>query len=661
MWCAFAVSLLEGAEPRSIAGRAERPGGTSGPSDSELLETARGFPPMPRSSADLLAFAGRVTFASGTPFNDLEYTLFDTDYIEGETNGYDTFFPVDPRDEVPGADTVKLVRCVNNLDLEAAYHGPTGDRIILGTAENPQPFFLRGDDGHDNDYAVIQNFDYNSGHIQLRGEPEQYRVLHATRSDGVATEGFYVFFVGHGGIDLVAFVFPCEDLGETISGNPPQDDQLLCDTDRLIALDDGVSFRFAEPVAAEPVVRAERAVQIGTEGNEIVGGIALDGAGNRYVFGASDGSLGGTLDEESSIFVAQYTSDGSPGWVFELGMANGSLLFDAVADDEHLYAVGRTLGSLPGFTNQGRWDAVLLKLRLSDGALIDSDQFGNSGLDGYGNVVLDDAGHLFVSGAGSPEGAIGTDEEYLVAKHRTRDLENVWRLIQAPDADRVIVSEAWGGLCYVAGDAPGDGRLVTAGWFMTFGGADSFVEVFDQLMTEAPRRVATAVIASAGTQADWVLDNAVDRDGTIYAVGYTTGTLGQRSLGDGDAFVVKLGPMLDNARFVQVGTSSSDMFRRLVIDGDVLIAAGYTYGDSPAAGGHNLDRSMTTGDVLIQRFDRSLEPLGAVQLGTAHEDRGHIAVRDGLVHVGGMTEAAFAGESRGAFDAFLVVLGEDLD
>ncbi|MEM6264240.1 MAG: hypothetical protein AAGI38_17125 [Bacteroidota bacterium] len=108
-----------------------------------LKDTAATFPPMPRDAAGTLQVngpVGGVTFGSGTPYNDLEYTLFDTDYMEGETNGYDTFYPVDPSDVFPGADRVKYVRGVNNLDLDASYSGQKGDRIILGTAEFNYPF-----------------------------------------------------------------------------------------------------------------------------------------------------------------------------------------------------------------------------------------------------------------------------------------------------------------------------------------------------------------------------------------------------------------------------------------------------------------------------------------------------------------------------------------
>jgi hypothetical protein len=632
------------------------------PSDADLLDAARQFPPMPREAADLLtggfSAPGQFTFGSGTPYNDLEYTAFDTDYMEGETNGFDTFLPVDPSEALPGEGAVKLVRGVNNLDLEAAYSGPRGDRVILGTAEIAVPFFLKGDDGEDDDYAVIQNVDYGALVMQLRGGPDDYRLPYFTASDGVQTEGHYLFYVGGGDVDLVAFVWPCDVLGSTVSGNPPRNDQVLCNAPRRLSLDDGVNVRFAEPFAESAAV-PDALAQVGTPGREVVGGVTADGAGNVYLFGASDGSVGGTLaDPENAVFIAQVLPDGSRGWTFELPVSNGTLLFDAAADDRHLYAVGRTLGALPGFQSAGRWDAVLLKLDLATGALVDSDQYGTAALDGYGNVVLDGAGGLYVSGAGSAGGQAQTDPDYLVARHDAATLDVVWRVLEAPAAQGpVFVSEAWGGLSVAPASGERPARLLAGGWYMSAGGAAGFLSLYEDVDTAQPSRVATATVNSPGTQADWVLDNAIGPDGSLYAVGYTTGALGGANRGDGDAYAVRFDADLGNPAFVQIGTAQSDMFRKLEVGPDgSLYAAGYTYGD---ADGANPDPERRTGDAFVQKLSADLTPLAAAQFGTAGEDRAFAALGpDGLV-VGGMTEAALAGPSAGSFDAYAVRLALD--
>jgi hypothetical protein len=629
-------------------------------SDAALKQAAATFPPMPRELVDLIALRGpgSGTFSSGLPFNDLEYTIFDTDYIDGETNGYDTFMPVDPSLPVPGVDRIKIVTTTGNVALDNSYSGQSGDRIILGTAEHPSPFFLRGNDGIDNDYVVINSFNYKFGHIQLKGSATDYGLVRCTLAEGCKTDGFYLFYTANALPDLVAFIHRCDDLPPTAGGNNPQSGKAMCNSTESLNLSDANQFRFAKPVSTNVVAPGH--TQIGTNGREVVAGVALDNAGNQYIVGATDGSFNGGASADNRIFVARINANGSRGWVYELPLANGSLLFDATTDDTHLYAVGRTLSALPGFTSAGRWDAIILKLRLTDGALVASSQWGNAGLDGYGNVILDDAGNLYVSGQGSPAGESGTDNQHLIAKYRAVDLGNVWRMIVPPQAQgTVLVAEAWGGLSYIPGTSAGQGRLVAGGWFMGSGGggvqANGFLEVWGDLQLATPRRIASAVIASPGIQADWVLDNAVDSAGNIYAVGFTSGTLtgsGNRHQGNGDAYIVKYDANLQNPVFKQIGTGQADAFRRMRIDrSDNIYAIGYTYGDWAQP---NADRSNATGDVIVQKFDKQLNAIGALQIGTPNEDRAYLALRGNTLYLGGMTEAAMCGANAGSFDAFMV-------
>lgn len=612
---------------------------------------------MPADVASLSVLIGRAPiFASGLPYNDLEYTVFDTDYMDGETNGYDTFLPVDPSTTTPGANRIKLISATGNVTLDTTYGGQPGDRIILGTAEIDTPFFLRGSDAIDNDYAVINSFDYKNGLIQLRGSSSDYSLLRCTTADGCKTDGYYLFYIAGAQPDLVSFVFRCDDLPPAAGSNRPQSGKALCNASETLSLSDPKQFRFATPVS-KTVALSPGQFQTGTRGREIVAGIATDAVGNQYLVGQTDGSFNGGAPADNRIVVARVNADGSRGWVYELPLPEGSLLFDAVADAEYLYAVGRTQGALPGFTNKGRWDAIILKLRLSDGIVVQSSQWGNPGLDGYGNVTLDDAGSLYVSGAGSPASATGTDSAYLVAKYRTADLSNVWRKIDPPRVSGVVlVAEGWGGLTYIPGTAPGQGRLVTGGWFMGSSGssidANGFLEVWTDLHLAAPRVAATATIASAGIKADWVLDNVVDSAGNIYAVGYTTGDLRGNHLGAGDAFVLKFNTNLQNPVFRQLGTAQSESFRRVEIDtAGNLYAVGFTYGDW---GRSNADPSKSTGDVIVQKLDGNLNPVAALQFGTPHEERSYLSLQGGTLYLGGMTEASLAGANQGSFDAFVV-------
>jgi hypothetical protein len=345
--------------------------------------------------------------------------------------------------------------------------------------------------------------------------------------------------------------------------------------------------------------------------------------------------------------------------VTELGETNGNLIFDAVVDSAFLYAAGRTLGRLPGFQNKGKWDAIIVKIRLDNGEIIATDQWGAAGIDGYGNITLDDAGNLYLSGAGSlPGGAASGDNRYLVAKHNAETLENIWRALDPvlPTADKV--TEAWGGITYIPGKTPGVGKLIIGGWFRPPGnppkGADGFVSLYGDLDQASPRILAVHQMSSPGFKADWVLDNCADSEGNIYAVGYTTGDLDGKQQGEGDMVVIKLDPNLSNPRYVQWGTAWSDMFRKLVIDDqNHLYAIGYTYGDYAA---DNPDISRLTGDVVVQKFDTDLNRLAACQFGTPGEERGFLHVQDSILYIAGLTEGSLAGLNLGSFDGYVVAL-----
>jgi hypothetical protein len=629
---------------------------------SDLKNAAKAFPAMPNESSGLVALIGRPpTFASGLPLNDLEYTLFDTDYIDGETQGYDTFMPVDPSRPFPGSNTIKLITTTGNVELDSTYSGQRGDRIILGTAAISSPFFARGSDGIDNDYAVITSFDYNNGTIQLKGASSDYGLVRCTVADGCKTDGYYLFHTATGTTDLIAFVFPCDVLppvaGGSNGGN--QVSEALCNANKTLALSNTAQFKFASAISATPTVPLAK--QFGTSGNEIVGGVANDANGNSYVYGATDGSLSGTTYVGNEIFVRKYNADKTLAWTTELTLTDGSLLWDAVTDSTYIYVAGRTLGTLSGFTNNGKWDAIILKVRLSDGSIVATNQWGNEGIDGYGNIILDDAGNLYVSGAGSPAEASGTDSDYVVAKHRSSDLANIWRKIVTPNvtvSGQIIVTEGWGGLSYIRAATAGAGKLVSGGWLMEqdASGANSngFLELWSNVNTTSPTRTNSVMIKSSGRQADWVLDNAVDASGNIYAVGYTTGSLNGTQKGLGDAYIVKFNSSLGNPVYKQLGTPQSDAFRKLEIDNSGnLYALGYTYGNYS---GNNADSSRRTGDVFVQKLGANLSLTAAYQFGTTGEDRGYLSIRGTTLHLGGMTEGSLGSASAGSFDAYFLRL-----
>ncbi|MGP1272057.1 MAG: SBBP repeat-containing protein [Phycisphaerales bacterium] len=625
------------------------------PTDADLRALASMFPAMPRNSVDLFPFLqGVPTFGSGSPINDAFYTVLDTDYMDGENSGFDVFLPVDPSDAFPGSDTVKLIRCALNTDLDLTYGAARGDRIILGTAEIGQPFFMRGADGIDDDYAVILHLDYEHGAIQLRGQPTDYRLIYCTLADGCETEGWYLFSIAGDSPDLIAFVFPCDVIEPSVSGSPPNNSDPYCFGDGTLSLMNPNQFIFAAPIETSPAI-PNALYQFGGSGKEITRSMAVDGLGNMYIVGATDSNLDGGVDRSHEVFVARLSPDGSTEWVTELALPEGSMLMDVAVDGQHVYAVGRTLGSLPGFQNAGQWDGIILKLDLATGELLETDQWGNSGIDGYGNIVLDGAGHMYISGQGSPDVPTPNDDAYLVAKHRTSDLDNIWRLVDSvPVSGFAASAEAWGGITLDRGTGPGTERLIVAGWYFASAGADAFVAAYEDITSASPTRSAFTTIRANGRRAEWVFDTAVDGNGRIYAAGYTTGSLDGPSLGQGDAFVIRFEADLSNPLGHQFGTPATDVASSIALSGTgEVIVAGYTHGD--LAGQNNATGGMSA-DLFVQRFDADLTPLDGAQFGTPHEDQGRLFLRGDRLYLFGMTEGSVKSQSNGSFDAFGMLL-----
>jgi hypothetical protein len=118
---------------------------------------------------------------------------------------------------------------------------------------------------------------------------------------------------------------------------------------------------------AASMARAEQAYdlawvrQMGTTANDYSNSVAVDGLGNVYISGYTNGSLGGPNAGYEDAFLAKYDSSGSLLWTRQMGTTAWDGSYSVAVDGlGNAYISGYTGGSLGG-PSAGYRDAFLAK------------------------------------------------------------------------------------------------------------------------------------------------------------------------------------------------------------------------------------------------------------------------------------------------------------
>jgi len=143
---------------------------------------------------------------------------------------------------------------------------------------------------------------------------------------------------------------------------------------------------------------------LGSAGSDTAYGLAIDGNGNVYVTGATDGVLGidpspGDAVVNFDAFVAKYAPDGTRLWVTQLGTSctewSNSI---ALGAGGNLYVAGKIYQcAFPGNAASGGYDAFVAYLDGS-GTVAWVRQFGTSDHDSANSVATDSTGNAYVTG-----------------------------------------------------------------------------------------------------------------------------------------------------------------------------------------------------------------------------------------------------------------------
>jgi hypothetical protein len=125
---------------------------------------------------------------------------------------------------------------------------------------------------------------------------------------------------------------------------------------------------------------------------------AVSNDGSVYAAGWSFGNFGGTNQGSYDGAIAKLTSAGQVEWQRNLGTNDYEWIWGADTDSQgNLYLSGWTLGTFPGQTNAGSFDAFLTKYD-KNGNQIWMRQFGSAGDDQAFKMTIDANDNIFVTG-----------------------------------------------------------------------------------------------------------------------------------------------------------------------------------------------------------------------------------------------------------------------
>ena len=417
--------------------------------------------------------------------------------------------------------------------------------------------------------------------------------------------------------------------------------------------------------------------QLGSSGEDLAKGVAVDSSGNIYVTGYTDGGLDGNSSSgKQDFFLTKYNSSGTKEWTKQEGSSGDDFAYGVAVDSsDNIYVTGYTDKKFHGNNNSGRFDIFLVKYN-SSGARQWTKQLGTSNNEYASAVATDSSDNIYVTGMtwGGLDGS--TKPSYCMSNTNTvkafKECTDTFLVKYNSSGTKQWVKQLEGssksfdksqGLAVDSSD-----NIYVAGF--TNGGLDGNTSSgkHDILLVKYNSTGTKQWIQQFGSSKnDFGLGVNVDSKGNIYVTGYTEGGLdGKTNSGERDIFLVKYNSSGTKQWTQQLGTPTFEEANGVAVDSsDNIYVTGWTRG--------KLDIYSGGDDTILVKYNSSGTKQWTRQFGapsfleksqynsssqmSSSEDKGiGVAVdSSGNIYVTGNTEGGMDGNTNsGKNDIFLV-------
>jgi hypothetical protein len=206
--------------------------------------------------------------------------------------------------------------------------------------------------------------------------------------------------------------------------------------------------------------------QFGTPSHDEIRSIALDGGGNVYVAGHTNGLLSKNSYGSFDCIIRKYDTSGAEIWTWQFGSPEADYAYSIALDVKgNIYVAGETIGTL-GTTNAGISDAFVRKYN-STGTEIWTKQFGTSNRDEVRSIAVDGSGNVYITGLS--RGSPNTNSDIFINKYNSSGTEIWTQQFGTPVSDFVNSLKLDGSSSvYIAGETVGALRDTNSGYSDAF-------------------------------------------------------------------------------------------------------------------------------------------------------------------------------------------------